>query len=88
MLFGKPKLFDNVLISFVVFLLEIEKKAATLVDHGQQATTGMGIFLVRFEVLGELSDLFSQKSHLNFRRTGVPFADRKFFDDVLLGAGI
>ena len=88
MLFGKPKLFDNVLISFVVFLLEIEKQAATLVDHGQQTATGVSIFLVRFEMLGEFGDLFGQKSHLNFRRTGVPFADRKLFDDVLLGAGI
>ncbi len=70
-------------IPFQITVLEIIQQAAAMADHLQQTATGMMIFLVILQMLGQLVDPVGQNGDLNFRRTCVPFMATVFENDLL-----
>src|SRR5919106_4140532 len=64
--------------------LHVFEQAAAPPDHPQEATTGVVVFLVDLEVLGELVDALRQQGDLNVGGTGVRVVPAEVFDDLLL----
>ncbi len=75
------ELVDERAVTLDVDALQVVELATTLADELEQTTTGVVVFLVRLEVLGELRDAFAQKGDLNFGRTRVAFFGAVFLDD-------
>jgi hypothetical protein len=71
LLFADTKFLDDVFVALSVVLLQIVEQAATLADHHEQTAPGSVVFLVRFEVLRQLPDPFTQDCNLHFRTSGV-----------------
>jgi len=67
MLTPYSELFDDRTISFDVLALKIIKQATPLPDDFQQAPTGMMIFLMGPEMIGQIGNPFGQKSNLDLR---------------------
>jgi len=51
--------------------LEVVEQTSTLRDHLQQAAPRMVIFLMGFEMLGELVDARAEQRDLNLRRARI-----------------
>ena len=71
LLLADSKFLDDVFITLGVVFLQIIQQAATLADHHEQTAPGGVVFLVRFEVLGQLADPLTQDCNLHFRASGV-----------------
>src|SRR6185437_6162661 len=73
---------DQRLIALGVLALEITEQATASVDHLQETTTRMMVFLVRLEMLGQLLDARGQQRNLHLRRTGVGRRAAVILDDL------
>src|SRR5690554_6854653 len=62
---------DQACITAQILALQVVQQLATLVNHADQAATGVVILLVVLEVPLQLVDVCSQQSYLDFRTTGV-----------------
>jgi hypothetical protein len=71
LLLADSKFLDDVFVALCVVLFQIVQQAATLADHHEQTTPGGMVFLVRLEVLVQLTDPLTQDSNLNFRASGI-----------------
>lgn len=73
---------------FVVLLdvpaFEVIEQAASLRDHLEQSAPRVVIFLVRFEVLGELVNACCEQRDLHLRRTRVALVRLVRGDDLFL----
>ena len=54
-----------------------------MTDHFEQAASGVMVFLVHFQMLGEVVDSAGQNSNLNLGGTGVTFVGGVGFDNGL-----
>lgn len=70
-LLADAELGDDSLIPFGIVLLQVVKQATPLADEHEQTAARTVIFLVRFEVLRQLTNALAQQSDLNFRAAGV-----------------
>src|ERR1041384_2336602 len=75
---------DQLLIARLVLRLQIIQKAAARGDELQQSAARMVVLDVRLEMFGQAVDPFGEDRDLHFRRTGIVFLDRVFFDERLL----
>lgn len=65
--------FDELFVTFQIFALQVVEQRAALTNHLQQAATAVVIFVVAFEVLGEVRNALREQCNLHFRRTSVAF---------------
>jgi len=75
------ELLHDARIASRMILLEIDEMRLAVSDHAEEPAARVIVFLVLLEVIGELGDLFAQKGHLDFRRSGILVVDGGFFDD-------
>ncbi|SPO57569.1 protein of unknown function [Pseudomonas sp. JV551A1] len=62
---------DQGAVTSGVFALQVIQQLTTLVDHTDQTTTGVVVFVVGLEVALQLVDVGGQQSNLHFRATGI-----------------
>src|SRR5690606_30306441 len=62
----QAKTLDEVLVALLIGLLQVVEQLAALVDHHQQPTTRVVIFLVRGEVPRQAVDTLRQQRDLDF----------------------
>ena len=62
---------DQFVILLDVPAFEVIEQAASLRDHLEQSAPRVVVFLVRFEMLGELIDALREQRDLHLRRPGV-----------------
>lgn len=82
-LFADSKFLDDVFITFGIVRFEIVKQATTLADHHQETAAGGVILLVRFEVLGQITDPFAKHRDLDLRAAGVVIVGAEPGNDAL-----
>jgi hypothetical protein len=70
-LFTQTEFLNDRTIAVDVFLHQVVEKVAAMTDHFEQATTGVVVFLMLFQVLGQVVDAASQNRDLDFGRTRV-----------------
>jgi hypothetical protein len=70
-LLADAELGNNGFIPFRVVLLQIVEQAATLADEHEKSAAGTVVFLVRFEVVRQLTDPLTEQCDLDFRGTGI-----------------
>ena len=63
---------DQVLVTRLVLALDIVKQPPTLTDHNQEATPGVKIFLVGFQMVCEVGNALREDRYLDFWGTRVP----------------
>src|SRR6185312_1195677 len=73
---------DQRLVALGVLALQIAEQTATVVDHLQETATRVMVFLVRFEVVGQLLDARGQQRDLHLRRTGIGWRAAVILDDL------
>src|SRR3546814_6169037 len=83
-LFAKTQLRDKFRVAARVFLFQIVKQAAALVDEHQKATTAVVILVMTFEMLGQVRDALGQgqigREHVCTRVTTVHFVCSLFLE--------
>ena len=62
---------DDALVTVGIVLFQVVEQATTLADQHEQAAARAVVFLVRLEVLRQLTDALAQQCDLNFGATGV-----------------
>jgi hypothetical protein len=68
--------------------VEIIEHAPTLTDQPQQSATGMMVFRVGFEMLGQLFDASGEKRNLHFRRAAIVSGPCVVADNGSLAGGL
>ena len=63
----KTKTRNQFLIAALIVGFQIIQKSPPAIDHTEQSAAGVMIFLMRTEVLGELTDSRRQQRDLDFR---------------------
>jgi hypothetical protein len=71
LLFADTELGDYGLIPFRVVLLQVVEQAATPAYHHEKSAARAMVFLVRFEVVRQLTNAFAQQCDLNFGTSGI-----------------
>ena len=67
----ESKLFDKLGVTILVFLLQIVQQLTTLIDQLEKTLTGMMIFFVSCEMLGQLIDTCGKQRNLDLGRTRI-----------------
>jgi hypothetical protein len=67
--------------------LEVIQEATTAADHHEEAAAGGMVFLVRLEMLGQLTDPLAQNGDLDLRASGIVGVGAILTDDLLLSLG-
>src|SRR5579859_3274517 len=62
---------DDRLVALGIVFLEVVEQATPLADQHEKAAARAVVFLVRLEVLRQLTDTFAEKGDLNFRAAGI-----------------
>ena len=75
------KLGDTRPVSLYVFFRQLIKQTPAAPDHLEQAKLAVLVFLVDFEMFGELFDALREDGDLYFRRAGVRFVGTIVFDN-------
>jgi hypothetical protein len=73
---------DDLAVAVGINFLEVIQQTAALADQHQKPTARAMILLVRFEMLGQLSDALSQNGNLYFRTSGVGVMRAKLRDNI------
>src|SRR5690606_16174486 len=79
---AQAKSLNELVVAVGVLSLQVVEQFAAGVDHADQATTGVVIVLMVFEVILQLVDVAGEQGYLYFRRASVPFGQAVFTDDV------
>jgi hypothetical protein len=66
-LLANTEALDQLSIPLRILALEIVEQATALANELQKTATGVVIFGVDLEVLGQIADTFAEKRDLNFR---------------------
>jgi len=80
---AKIQLFNDVLVTFEVFALQVIEQLSSLRRHHEQAPPGMEILSVGLQVLGQVSDAFGKQGDLHLAGSRVLFMDAVFLYYVL-----
>jgi len=72
-------------VAFDIRFLQVIEQTTSLRDHLQQAAPRMVIFLVCFEMFGQVVDTLAEKRHLHLGRTRVRLMRTEVRDNLLLG---
>ena len=70
-LLADAELRDDGFIPFRVVLLQIVQQATSLADQHEKSAARAVVFLVRFEMLRQLTDALAQQRDLNFRTSRI-----------------
>jgi hypothetical protein len=70
-LLADAELSDDSLIALGIVLLEVVEQATPLADQHEEAAARAVVLLVRFEMVRQLTDAFTEQRDLNLRATGV-----------------
>jgi hypothetical protein len=70
-LLSQIKRFDEVLIAIGIPAFQVIQEFSAFSDHGKQPASAMVVFLVLFQMLGELVDSLRQNGDLHLSRAGV-----------------
>lgn len=70
-LLANPESGDDALVTLGIVLFQVVEQATTLADEHEQTATRAVVFLVRLEVLRQLTDALAEQRDLNFRAAGV-----------------
>src|SRR5207249_4003168 len=62
---------DHRSVARIIYVTEIVQQPSATSDQLQQTTPRVMIFLVEFEMLGQIADTVGQYSNLNLRRPGI-----------------
>ena len=62
---------NNGLVALGIVFFEVVKQTATLADQHEKTAARAMIFLVRFEVVRQLTNALAQQSDLYFWATGI-----------------
>jgi len=81
-LLPEAKLTDELLVSRLVFFLEILEEAFSLSDQLHQSRAGMKILFVRGEMIDKKVDSFRQQGNLDFGRSGIAGSLLILLDDL------
>src|SRR5690606_5654625 len=65
---------DQGAVTSSILALQVIQQLTTLVDHTDQATTGVVVLAVGLEVALQLVDVGGQQGNLHFRATGIAFS--------------
>jgi hypothetical protein len=84
-LLSQAKLFDDVLISFNIRSSEVVQEPSSLTHQFEKTPSRVVVFLVNFEVVGQIIDPIAQNSYLHFRRARVPVMQFKPVNNFLFG---
>jgi len=71
LLFADAELGNDGLVPFRVVLLQVIKQATPLADQHEKSAARAVVFLVRFEMLRQLTDALAQQRDLNFGAPGI-----------------
>jgi len=83
LLLANAEFLDYVLVALGIVVLEVVEQAATLADHHQETAAGGVILLVRFEVVGQITDPFAKHRDLDLRAAGVVLVGAEPGNDAL-----
>jgi hypothetical protein len=78
----KPEALDKALVTVNFSAFEVIKQTPPLANHHQQATAGVVIFFVGFQVISQIIDPFGQYRYLDFWRTCVAFNRRELANEL------
>jgi len=73
---------DERLVTFGILAVQVVEQAAALVDHHQQATTGMVVLLVGLEMTREMLDFRGEQRDLYFGGSSVAGSAPEILDDL------
>jgi hypothetical protein len=82
-LFAQTKFLHNGLVAFGIVFLQVVKQAATLADQHEKPAARAVVFLVRFEVLRQLANTFTQQCNLDFRTSGIGWVNAMLVNEGL-----
>jgi len=87
LLFAQTQFLDQGVVPLNILTLKVGQKLPTLVDHHQKAAARVVVFVVAFEVIGEVADTLREDRDLNFRAARVAIGAGVVFDNFsfLLG---
>jgi hypothetical protein len=71
LLFADTELRNDGLIPFRVVLLQVVKQTTTSAHHHEKSAARAVVFLVRLEVIRQLTNTFAQQRDLNFGTAGI-----------------
>ena len=71
LLFAEAESLNNRLVALGIVFFEVVKQTATFADQHEKTAARAMIFLVRFEVVRQLTNALAQQSDLNFRAAGI-----------------
>jgi hypothetical protein len=83
-LLADTQLRNDRLVTLGIVLLQVVKQTATLANHHQEAAPGGMVFLVGFEVVGQLANTLAQDRDLHFRASGVSRVRAVIVNDAFL----
>ena len=75
---------DQFMVLLNIPALEVIEQATTLRDHLEQPAPRVIVFLVRFEMLGELVDALGKQRDLHLRRSRIALVRLVCGDDLFL----
>ena len=73
---------DQASVSLVIAVLEIIEKPPPLSYEFQEASTGVVVFDMNFEVPREVINALAEQSNLNFRRPGITVVELELLDNL------
>src|SRR5690606_28924713 len=82
-LFPETKVFNQLCIASRIFFAEIVQQRTALVHHHQKSAARMVIFVMAFEMLGQVHNTLGKDCNLYFRGTGIAFCLGEFCDQFL-----
>ena len=84
LLLAEAKSLNNRLVALGIVCLEVVKQTATLADEHEKTAARAMVFLVRFEVIRQLTNSFAQQSDLDFRAAGIGGVSSVLIDEGFL----
>ena len=73
---------DDGAVAVDVFALQVVEKATTLADEHLQGALGGVVFVILFQVLGQVTDAIREQGNLCLGRTGIGFAFSVLLEDL------
>ena len=84
LLLAEAKSLNNRLVALGIVCLEVVKQTATLADEHEKTAARAMVFLVRFEVIRQLTNSFAQQSDLDFRAARIGGVSSVLIDEGFL----
>ncbi len=79
---------DQFVVACVIHFAQIVEEASALTDEFEKTTTGVVVFGVAFEVIGQVRDALAEQRDLHFGGTCIGFVFLVFNDHFLFTGGL